>query len=491
MTPLASAPPQPTATHDDLPAKQRHGLGMEIARYLGKLATGQRFTPPFVTFFITNKCDCRCEHCFFWEDLNTNNDKELKLEQIQEMSRHMDDVIYLLIGGGEPYLRKDLADIIETFYKNNNLHSLVIPTNAQWTDRVVETVDRVMTNCPDLQFSTTISLDAIGDLYDKIRGKKNAYERAMATHEALKPLRKKHDKFSVRMCQTVMQQNQDVALETYAYQKTYLKPDILNVLYCRGNPLVETSKDFDMEAYRAVKERMADDMRTGAWVNHKRSDRGRQVLNALDDVVHDLIYRTEKHQKAQLTCQAGRISCVIYADGSLTECETKNTPYGNLKDVDMDFRRLWFTERGREIRKNVVNGCFCTHESSCFYPSLFFDVKRFPLMLRETVKHQLYDWLQSSSKYDKIEAATPAQQAPGYEDYLQGLSYSVAQKKSPAPAAATTATPDEPTNNSSDDTAQRVKSLAMAGLAPTLATALAGGMRAASGCGSAAVATEG
>jgi MoaA/NifB/PqqE/SkfB family radical SAM enzyme len=406
----------------------RRSLGAEIGRYVGKVATGQKFTPPFITFFVTNKCDCRCEHCFYWEDLNTNNDKEMKLEQIQEMSRNMDDVIYMLIGGGEPYLRKDLADIIETFYKNNNLHSLVIPTNAQWTDRVVETVDRVMTNCPDLQFSTTISLDAIGDLYDKIRGKKNAYERAMATHEALKPLRKKHDKFSVRMCQTIMAQNQDVAMQTYEYQKTYLKPDMLNVLYIRGNPLVADSKNFDMDVYRQVKEKMAQDMASGDWVNHKITDRGRHVLNALDDVVHDLIYKTEKHQKAQLTCQAGYISAIIYPDGNVTECETKNTPYGNLKDVNMDFRKLWFTEKGKQIREKVVNGCFCTHESSCFYPSLFFDVKRLPLMVKETLKHQWYDVKNNASVYNKLEQSTVAQQAPGYAEYEQSLTFTTQKK---------------------------------------------------------------
>lgn len=405
-------------------SEKRKGLGSEIFRYIGKSITGTPFTPPFITFFITNKCDCRCEHCFFWEELNTNNDKELKLEQIQEMSRNMDDIIYLLIGGGEPFLRKDLADIIETFYKNNNLHSLVIPTNAQWTERVVETVDRVMTNCPDLQFSTTISLDAIGELYDSIRGKKNAYERAMATHEALKPLRRKHDKFSVRMCQTIMQQNQDVAMSTYEYQKKYLKPDILNVLYIRGNPLVPESKDFDMDAYRKVKEKMAEDMRTGEWVNHKSTDRGRHALNALDDVVHDLIYKTELNQKAQLTCQAGRVSAVIYADGSLVECETKNTSYGNLKDVNMDFRKLWFTDRAKEIRGRVTNGCFCTHESSCFYPSLFFDAKSLPKMVKETIKHQSYDWKHNPHQIDKISASTPATEAPGYAEYEASLTFS-------------------------------------------------------------------
>lgn len=420
--------------------QKRRSLPSEISRTLGRMAISKKFTPPFLTFFVTNKCDCRCEHCFYWEDLNTKNDKELKLEEIQRMSLSMDQVGYLMIGGGEPYLRPDLADIIETFYKNNGLHSLVIPTNGQWTERVVETVDRVMTNCPELQFSTTISLDAIGELYDKIRGKKNAYERAMMTHEALKPLRKKHDRFSVRMCQTVMAQNQDVALDTYEYQKTYLKPDIINVIYCRGTPLVEESKNFDLGAYQQVKEKMAEDLRTGEWVNHKPSDRGRHALNALDDVVHDLIHKTEAEQKAQLTCQAGRISAVIYPDGNVVECETKNSMYGNLRDFDMDFRKLWFTPRGAEIRGKAVNGCFCTHESSCMYPSLFFNPKLLPKMVKETVKHQLYDWKNRvTKKLDKVTGALSPFDAPGYAAYEATLGVSIRKHKEKQPKGKTAA----------------------------------------------------
>jgi MoaA/NifB/PqqE/SkfB family radical SAM enzyme len=404
-------------------------LGSEIVRYLGKMAKGEPFTPAFVTFFVTNKCDCRCEHCFYWEDLNTKNDKELKLEEIQEMSRHMDDILYLTIGGGEPYLRKDLADIIETFYKHNNLHSVVIPTNAQWTDNTLEVVERVMTNCPDLRFSTTISLDAIGELYDHIRGKKNCYERAMMTHEALKPLRKKYENFSVRMCQTIMQQNQDVAEQTYEHKINYLKPDMVNIIYIRGNPLVPDSKEFDMGAYERLKARMAEDMKNGRWVNHKPTDPGRHILNALDDMVHDLIYETERTQKAQFTCQAGNISCVIYPDGNLVECETKNTVYGNLREVGMDFRKLWFSERAKEIRAKVTNGCFCTHETSCMYPSIPMTPKLFPKLMAKSLKHKWYDVKNQAHKDDKIGTATPAHEAPGYAEYESKLATSVRRYK--------------------------------------------------------------
>jgi hypothetical protein len=89
----------------------------------------------------------------------------------------------------------------------------------------------------------------------------------------------------------------------------------------------------------------------------------------------------------------------------------------------MDFRKLWFTETGKEIRKNVVNGCFCTHESSCFYPSLFFDVKSLPKMVKETVKHQLIDWQHNPHQVDKISASTTAQHAPGYAEYEASLTF--------------------------------------------------------------------
>ena len=48
---------------------------------------------------------------------------------------------------------------------------------------------------------------------------------------------------------------------------------------------------------------------------------------------------------------------------------------GNLRDVDWDFQKLWTSPAMAERREHAANGCFCTHESNCYYPSLAFNPK--------------------------------------------------------------------------------------------------------------------
>jgi hypothetical protein len=60
---------------------------------------------------------------------------------------------------------------------------------------------------------------------------------------------------------------------------------------------------------------------------------------------------------------------VIYDNGVLSSCENKADVL-NLRDYDWDFQKAWQTDLMGQRRKEVANGCYCTHESNCFYPSL-------------------------------------------------------------------------------------------------------------------------
>ena len=42
----------------------------------------------------------------------------------------------------------------------------------------------------------------------------------------------------------------------------------------------------------------------------------------------------------------------------------------NLRDYDWDFQSAWKTDLMKTRRGEVADGCYCTHESNCFYPSL-------------------------------------------------------------------------------------------------------------------------
>jgi hypothetical protein len=65
---------------------------------------------------------------------------------------------------------------------------------------------------------------------------------------------------------------------------------------------------------------------------------------------------------------------VIYDEGTVSSCELLE-PVGNLRDYDWNFRKLWFSPAMQARRRKVADGCFCTHESNCYYPSLPFNPK--------------------------------------------------------------------------------------------------------------------
>src|SRR4030095_6765526 len=75
---------------------------------------------------------------------------------------------------------------------------------------------------------------------------------------------------------------------------------------------------------------------------------------------------------AQLKCYAGSAGAVIYDNGVLSSCENKPDVL-NLRDYDWNFPAAGNTQLMKDRRVEAGNGCFCTHESNCYYPSLPFN----------------------------------------------------------------------------------------------------------------------
>jgi hypothetical protein len=46
-----------------------------------------------------------------------------------------------------------------------------------------------------------------------------------------------------------------------------------------------------------------------------------------------------------------------------------------LRDYDWNFQKLWLSPQMKARRKVAADGCFCTHESNSYYPSLPFNPK--------------------------------------------------------------------------------------------------------------------
>src|SRR6266566_1190336 len=110
-----------------------------------------------VILFVTSRCNSFCKTCFYHEELNRPGD--MTYEQIEQVSRSMSPITDLWLSGGEPTLRHDASEIIDTFVRNNGVRRLIIPTNGLVKSRVCEIVDRALGRHPSLEMYLNVALD--------------------------------------------------------------------------------------------------------------------------------------------------------------------------------------------------------------------------------------------------------------------------------------------------------------------------------------------
>src|ERR671927_249580 len=95
-----------------------------------------------VIFFVTSRCNAKCETCFYHEELNRPGD--MTFEQIERVSQTMPAITDLWLSGGEPTLRQDVDDIIRLFVENNGVRRVIIPTNGLLKSRTYALVDNAL-----------------------------------------------------------------------------------------------------------------------------------------------------------------------------------------------------------------------------------------------------------------------------------------------------------------------------------------------------------
>jgi molybdenum cofactor biosynthesis enzyme MoaA len=80
------------------------------------LAPGARM-PIYLLMFVTNRCAARCEHCFYWSELNTKIKEELTVAEFDKLAQSIGPMLQITFTGGSPELRKDLPEIVESFHR--------------------------------------------------------------------------------------------------------------------------------------------------------------------------------------------------------------------------------------------------------------------------------------------------------------------------------------------------------------------------------------
>jgi MoaA/NifB/PqqE/SkfB family radical SAM enzyme len=322
-----------------------------------------------VILFVTSRCNAFCKTCFYHEELNQPGD--LTFEQLEKISLTMPPITDLWLSGGEPTLRRDVPEVIDTFIENNNVRRIIIPTNGLIKARVYDIVDRALGEHPSLEeLYLNIALDGYGKTHDNIRGVPGNWEKTLDCIRSLYPLKEKYkDRFRLNVNTVVCAENytEIEKLADYLWRNFRLDGHYFNII--RGETLVgDGIKRVPPEVLPAMYARVSALTKRYGERMFADDDASKRFVKSIAYVGTITTHYRTQHANFQtpsawpFPCTAGETTAVIDYNGDVRACELREK-FATLSDYDYDFGALWAAQH-RQTELTAIDGgraCWCTH----------------------------------------------------------------------------------------------------------------------------------
>lgn len=308
--------------------------------------------PLSLTFSLTYRCNSRCATCNAWR----RKADELAVEEWEQVLRFLGRAPYwVTISGGEPLLRDETVAIVRLIYEHCRPAILNIPTNGLLPERIARSVADIAAFCPNTQIVVNLSLDGWEAAHDQIRGVPGNFGRAMETYRQLRALRAANLTLGVHTVISRFNAHQVPAL--YERVQAELAPDsfITEIAEERvelgtiGAGITPAPEDYG-EAIEALLALQARQSPSGLG----------KVTWAFRQRYYRLVRRWLQDRRQVIPCYAGWASAQVSPDGEVWFCCIQAASVGNLRQVNYDFRRVWWGEQARALRRTVRTGqCSC------------------------------------------------------------------------------------------------------------------------------------
>jgi MoaA/NifB/PqqE/SkfB family radical SAM enzyme len=321
--------------------------------------------------FVTSTCNSLCRTCFYWEELNQGHD--LSFEQIARISATAPQFHKLWLSGGEPFMRKELAEIIELFYRNNGVRALNLPTNGLLPKKLETVIDYLLERCPELVIDLNFSLDGLANTHDAIRGVPNNFEKTVSTMEMAAERWKDEARLRRNVATVITSENyrELVALGLKLMRDSDLDGQYFEII--RGDPMDPELKKIPLQDLQELHARLmcfheqyADHL-FGHLAFPARNMARMFYLGTLK--FHFNIHERNHYGNDAwaMPCTAGQTTIVIDHDGHFRSCELRSK-LGRVQDFDFDLTAaLHSPQMQAEVAAIPGAKCWCTH--SCWIHS--------------------------------------------------------------------------------------------------------------------------
>jgi MoaA/NifB/PqqE/SkfB family radical SAM enzyme len=261
------------------------------------------------------------------------------------LAQQVDRLFWLDIGGGEPFLRKDLPDIIAAF----DARIVMIPTNGSLGDVIVRQLNEICRRT-DAEVGVSISIDGFKETNDRLR-KEGSWDAAWETFEAVRRLKN----ISVKI-NTVLSKENCTEIVEFMKEVRSRGPDFHSVILLRGK-----SDDGAMElpTLEELRELIPEMLEVLGEYDYGRNPLMARILRNYHRYAWKISYETLVEKRQVIPCLAGTAHMVLYADGSISTCEMLPV-VGNLKM--QSWSEIMRGDRFQAQLKYIKAGkCHCTH----------------------------------------------------------------------------------------------------------------------------------
>jgi radical SAM protein with 4Fe4S-binding SPASM domain len=288
--------------------------------------------PTDVSIITTYRCQMRCKMCDIWEN-PTDSKREIQAKELEMLPKFK----FVNITGGEPFVRRDLEDIVEVMFRKSD--RIVISTSGWHTDRIIKMAEKY----PNI--GIRVSIEGLSQKNDDLRGRDGSFDRAMRLLLTLKEMGVKDIGYG---CTTSNKNSEDM-FWLYKLSRElgmeFATATFHNSYYFHKDDNEVTNKDEVIGNFHKLIEELLKENSPKSWY---RAFFNLGLINYI------------RGKPRMLPCEAGTANFFIEPYGDVYPCNGLEERYwkesmGNIRDVS-SFEELWFSEQAEKVR-GLVRTC--------------------------------------------------------------------------------------------------------------------------------------
>jgi len=322
----------------------------------------------FLIAFVTSRCPYDCSFCLYAKQRAAAL-SDLSVAEWTQVAAGIGRIHNLVVSGGEPFVRRDLSQILRAFVANARVKVVDLPTNGFDPDIIYDRVSEICETLPEVDISLSVSIDGMPATHDRLRRTNGAFNRAVATLERVQTLKARFPALVVTAQSTICRANVSELVEFAEMLRRSAIADFHVFELVRGEIEDLSLLQIDAPLLRRTYEELFDIQCHYLFQEHPTISAAEWWARITDIGEIADLYSVQYDTFVQKSpwpfpCLAGRVSLVLESDGAVRACELRSK-LGNVRDASYSVSRIISGLKGTgELADIACGGCYCTHVCS-------------------------------------------------------------------------------------------------------------------------------